>query len=70
MPKITKDMIISDVLQMDRNTAPIFIKMGMHCLGRPSASGESIQDACVVHGIDADKLVEELNDYFEKKSEE
>lgn len=70
MPKITKDMIISDVLQMDRNTAPIFIKMGMHCLGCPSASGESIQDACVVHGIDADKLVEELNDYFEKKSEE
>ena len=70
MPKITKDMIISDVLQMDRNTAPIFIKMGMHCLGCPSASGESIQDACIVHGIDADKLVEELNDYFEKKSEE
>ncbi|HPD00758.1 MAG TPA: DUF1858 domain-containing protein [Acetivibrio sp.] len=67
MGKITKDMIISDVLQMDRGTAPIFFNNGMHCLGCPSSSGESIEDACAVHGLDADKLVKELNDYFDKK---
>ena len=66
--KINKEMIISDVLKMDRGTAPVFLKHGMHCLGCPSATGESIEDACEVHGIDADKLVEELNAYFEKKA--
>ncbi len=64
MGKITKDNIIMDVLMMDRGTAPIFIKHGMHCLGCPSSSGESIEDACAVHGIDADKLIDELNEYL------
>jgi len=69
MPKVTPDMIIADVLKMDRNTAPIFMNSGMHCLGCPSASGESIEDACAVHGIDPEKLVKELNDYFDNKEE-
>jgi len=64
---ITKDTIIMDVLMMDRNTAGIFMEHGMHCIGCPSASGESISDACAVHGIDADKLVEDLNKYFANK---
>lgn len=67
MAKITKDMIIADVLRMDRGTVPIFLNAGLHCLGCPSASGESIADACAIHGIDADKLVKDLNEYFEKK---
>lgn len=67
MPKITSDMIIADVLRMDRGTVPIFLNNGMHCLGCPSSSGESIADACSIHGIDADKLVKELNDFFEKQ---
>lgn len=67
MNKVTKDMIIADILQLDRGVAPIFISNGMHCLGCPSSSGESIEDACGVHGLDADKLVKELNEYFEKK---
>ena len=67
MPKITKDMIISDVLKMDRGVVPIFLNSGMHCLGCPSSSGESIEDACAIHGIDADKLVEKLNEYLESK---
>ncbi len=67
MAKITGDMIISDVLKMDEGTVPIFLKNGMHCLGCPSASGESIEDACLVHGIDSEKLVQELNDYIENK---
>ena len=66
MGKISKEKIIMDVLMMDRRTAPIFIKHGMHCLGCPSASGESIVDACAVHGIDADKLIDDLNNFFEQ----
>lgn len=65
--KITKESIIIDVLMMDRGTAPIFIRHGMHCLGCPSSSGESIEDACAVHGIDADKLVDDLNQYLNSK---
>jgi hybrid cluster-associated redox disulfide protein len=67
MNKITKETIIMDVLMMDRETAPIFFRHGMHCIGCPSASGESIEDACAVHGIDADKLVADLNAHFEVK---
>lgn len=67
MPKVTGDMIVADVLNMDRNSAPIFFKHGMHCLGCPSSSGESIEDACAVHGIDSNKLVNDLNQYFESK---
>lgn len=64
MAKVTKDMIILDVLRMDEGCAPIFLGAGMHCLGCPSASGESIEQACAVHGIDADDLVSQLNEYF------
>ena len=67
MPKVTPDMIIADVLKMDKGTIPIFLNNGMHCLGCPSSSGESIEDACSIHGIDANKLVSELNDFLDKK---
>jgi len=67
MSKVTPDMIISEVLRMDKGTVPIFINNGLHCLGCPSATGESIEDACAIHGIDAEKLVKELNEYFESK---
>ncbi|MDR3120399.1 MAG: DUF1858 domain-containing protein [Clostridiales bacterium] len=66
MAKVTKDMIIADVLELDEGTAPVFISNGMHCLGCPSSMGESIEDACFVHGMDPEKLIGELNDYFEK----
>jgi len=68
MAKITKEMIISDVLELDINTAPIFFTNGMHCVGCPSASGESIENACIVHGMDPDKLIGELNSFFEKEN--
>jgi hybrid cluster-associated redox disulfide protein len=60
-------MIIADVLKLDKGTVPIFLNNGMHCLGCPSSSGESIEDACAIHGIDAEKLVRELNAYLESK---
>ena len=65
--KVTKDMIIMDVLKMDAGTAKYFMEIGMHCLGCPSASGESLEMACQVHGADVDKLVADLNAYLENK---
>lgn len=65
MAKITKDTIVMDVLKIDEGTAPFFLNIGMHCLGCPSASGESIEAACAVHGVDADMLVNQINDYLE-----
>jgi len=65
MAKVSKDMIIADVLTLDEGTAPIFIKHGMHCLGCPSSMGESIEDACFVHGMDPDSLLSDLNVYLE-----
>ena len=65
MTAVTKEMIIADVLEMDMETAPIFLANGMHCLGCPSSMGESIEDACFVHGMDPDKLVGELNEHFQ-----
>ena len=67
MATVTKDTIIMDVLRIDEGTAPFFFEIGMHCLGCPSASGESIAEACAVHGVDADELVAKLNDYIKDK---
>lgn len=67
MSKITKEMIISDILNVDENLAPILMESGMHCLGCPSASGESLEDACAAHGIDVDNLIGQLNSYLESK---
>ncbi len=59
---ITKDTIIGDILDADAEAAaPFFFEMGMHCLGCPSARGESVAEACAVHGADPDALVEKLN---------
>lgn len=65
--RVTKDTIIMDVLRMDMETAEFFFKIGMHCVGCPSASGESIEAACMVHGADADQLVKDINDFLAKK---
>lgn len=64
---ITKEMSISDVLKKDMGSAAIFLGFGMHCIGCPAASAESIEDACLGHGINADDVVEKLNEYFQKK---
>lgn len=61
---ITKESIIGNILDADRTTAPYFLEMGMHCLGCPSARGESLEQACAVHGVDVNELVEKLNKHF------
>lgn len=65
--EIKKEMIISDVLNLDQGTVPIFFKNGLHCLGCSMASGETIEEACMVHGLNVDNLLFELNSYFEVK---
>ncbi len=64
--KVTKDTVIGEILDMDRTTAPYFLEMGMHCLGCPSARGETLAQACAVHGVDADELVAKINAHLEK----
>lgn len=66
MDKITRESIIGDILDNDESTAKFFLEMGMHCLGCPSARGESIEEACAVHGVDADELVRKLNEHISK----
>lgn len=63
---VTKESIIGEVLDADMTVAPYFFEMGMHCLGCPSARGETIADACAVHGVDADELVKKLNEHMAK----
>ena len=62
---VTKQTLIGDILDHDVQTAQFFFEIGMHCLGCPSARGESIEQACAVHGTDADALVEKINAYLE-----
>ena len=67
MTTVTKESLIGDVLELDPALAEFFFAIGMHCLGCPSARGESIEDACAVHGTDADALVAKINEYLSKK---
>lgn len=60
--KVTKDTVIGDILDVaGEAAAPIFFSMGMHCLGCPASRGETVEQACMVHGVDADEIVEQLN---------
>ena len=64
---VTKETVIGDILDYDSTTATYFLEMGMHCLGCPSARGESLADACAVHGVDADEMVEKINAHLSGK---
>lgn len=65
--EVTKESLIGDVLDYEVETAQFFIEIGMHCLGCPSARGESIEDACAVHGTDADELVRKINEFLKSE---
>ena len=64
---ITKNSIIGDVLDKHPETAELFFSIGMHCLGCPSARGESLEMACAVHGVDVDQMVADINAYLASK---
>ena len=63
--KITKDTIIGSVLDVAPQAAPLFLAIGMHCLGCPSSRGETVEEACMVHGIDCDSFLAQLNKFIE-----
>lgn len=58
---VTKEMLIGDIIQMNERFPEILLNAGMHCLGCPASAGESLEEACAVHGIDVETLLEELN---------
>ena len=65
--KIEKDTIIGDILDVAPQSAPLFFAIGMHCLGCPSSRGETVEEACMVHGVDCDELLEKLNAHLASK---
>ena len=67
MAQINIQTVIGDILDLDGTTAPFFLEMGMHCLGCPASRGETIEQACEVHGVDADELVAKLNAHLADK---
>lgn len=68
MAQISKDMIIAEIIQIDSGLVPVLMGAGMHCIGCPSAQGESLEEAALVHGLDADGLVDILNEYLATKN--
>ena len=65
MSRITKDTTIGEVIQIDAGVIPILMGAGMHCVGCPSSAGETLEEAAMVHGIDSDMLVEEIQSYLQ-----
>ena len=61
MVQITKDTIIGDILDIAPQTAPLFMSIGMHCLGCPSSRGETVEEACMVHGVEVEELLAKIN---------
>ena len=64
---VTKDMLIGDILRIDGTLAPLLMSVGMHCLGCPASQMESLEDACDVHGIDPDAVIERINEHLAGK---
>ena len=64
MAKVTKNMLIGQLINLDPNIAPILMRAGMHCLGCPSAQMESLVEAAAVHGLDVDILVQQITDFL------
>ena len=67
MTQISKDITIAELLQVNTGVIPILMAAGMHCLGCPASQGESIEEACAVHGVDCDELIEKLNEHLAAK---
>ena len=65
MTRITKDTTIGEALQIDAGIIPILMGFGMHCVGCPSSAGETLEEAAMVHGIDPDMLIEEIQNYLQ-----
>ncbi len=66
MAQITKETIIGDVLDIAPDSAPLFMSIGMHCLGCPASRNETIEEACAVHGVDLESFLAKINVYSSK----
>ena len=64
---VTKDIIIGELILIDRGIIPILIQAGMHCIGCPSSQGETLEEACMVHGMDVEALLSDINSYLASK---
>ena len=67
MAKVTKDMTIAEIISIDAGIIPILMNAGMHCIGCPSSQGESLEEAAMVHGMDATELEAAINQYLATK---
>ena len=67
MATITRDMSIGQVLEINRETAPIMMEYGMHCMGCPFSMMESLEQGCAAHGTDVEELVNRLNTFLAEK---
>lgn len=64
---VTKDIVIGELILIDRGIIPILMNAGMHCIGCPSSQGETLEEACMVHGMDVNALLKDINDYLATK---
>ena len=64
---ITKEMTMGELLSIDRGVAVVLMNAGLHCIGCPSSIGESLEEACMLHGIEVDELLKNINEYFANK---
>lgn len=67
MAQVTKDMLIGEIISIDKGIIPILMQAGMHCVGCPSSQSESLEEAGLVHGMEVDSLVDEINAYLSSK---
>ena len=67
MAQVSKDILIGELIQIDNGVIPILLQAGMHCIGCPASQGESIEEAALVHGINPDDLLSEINAYLADK---
>ncbi|MBR3587509.1 MAG: DUF1858 domain-containing protein [Oscillospiraceae bacterium] len=68
--KLTKQTTMGEMLEYDMGIAYILMQCGMHCVGCPSSIGESLEEACAVHGLDADEVMDVIRDYLENNPKE
>lgn len=67
MAQVTKDMTIGEILRTDIEVAPVLMGVGMHCLGCPASQGESLEEAALVHGLDPDMVLKQVNEFLANK---
>lgn len=67
MAQVNKDMTIAELISVDEGIIPILLASGMHCIGCPSSQGETLEEAAMVHGMDAENLITTINEYLAAK---